>query len=146
VQQTDVQPTSDRQPDHIAVDETVIQLNDQWHWLYAAIDPETNEFLHVRLFQTRTTERTMLFFREFREKVPVTQATIFVDDATHLKSALDRLGLRFQVCRHGNRNAVEHVFRQVKQRTPSFSNTFSHVELPTAESWLETFAVWWNQC
>ena len=146
VQKTDVQPSSDAEPDHIAVDETVIQLNDERHWLYAAVDPATNEFLHVRLFQTRTTERTMLFLRELREKVPVTQATILIDDATHLKSALGRLGLRFQVRRHGNRNAVERVFREVKRRTSSFSNTFSHVELPTAESWLETFAVWWNQC
>ena len=146
VQKTDVQPSSDTTPDHIAVDETVIQLNDQRHWLYAAVNPETNEFLHVRLFQTRTTERTLLFLRELNKKVPVTQATILIDDAHHLKAALDRLGLRFQVRRHGNRNAVERVFREVKRRTSSFSNTFSHVKLPTAESWLETFAVWWNQC
>ena len=32
------------------VDETVIQVNDEHRWLYAAVDPETNEFLHVRLF------------------------------------------------------------------------------------------------
>jgi transposase-like protein len=64
VQKTEVQPDSDAEPDHIAVDETVIQLNDQRHWLYAALDPERNEFLHVRLYQTRTTERTMLFLRE----------------------------------------------------------------------------------
>jgi transposase-like protein len=48
VQKTDVQPTSDTALDHIAVNETVIQVNDERHWLYAAVDPETNEFLHVR--------------------------------------------------------------------------------------------------
>jgi putative transposase len=146
VQKTDVQPSSDREPDHIAVEETVIQRNDERHWLYAAVDPETNQFLHVRLFQTRTTERTMLFLRELKEQVPVTQATILIDAGTHLIRALERLNLRFQVRRHGNRNADERVFREVKRRTSSFSNTFSHVKLPTAESWLETFAVWWNQC
>lgn len=31
VQKTDVQPSSDREPDHIAVDETVIQLHDERH-------------------------------------------------------------------------------------------------------------------
>jgi transposase-like protein len=51
----------------------------------------------------------MLFLRELREKVPGTTATILVDNAHHLKSALDRLGLRFQVHRHENRNAVVRV-------------------------------------
>jgi putative transposase len=146
VQQTDVQPDSDAEPDHIAVDETVIQLNDDRHWLYAAVDPDTDEFLYVRLFQTRTTERTMLFLRELRENVPVTQATFLIDAATHLIRALERLSLRCQVRRPGNPNAVEGVFREVKRRPSSVSNTFSHVELPTVESWLETVAVWWNQC
>jgi transposase-like protein len=76
VQKTDVQPFIDREPDHIAVDETMIQLNDERHWLYAADDPETNEFLDVRLFQTRTTDQTILFLRELKEEVPVTQATL----------------------------------------------------------------------
>ena len=144
VQKTDVQPTSDAAPDHIVVDETVIQVNDERRWLYAAVDPETNKFLHVRLFPTRTTQLTVLFFRELQQHAPVTQATILVDDAHHLKAALSRLGLRFQMRRHGNRNAVERVFREVKRRTSSFSNTFSHAQPTTVERWLQAFAVWWN--
>jgi transposase-like protein len=146
VQKADLQPASDADPNHIALDETVIQLNDERHWLYAAVDPETNQFLHVRLFQTRTTQLTVLFLRELREKQQLKHVTILVDNARHLTAALDRLGLRFQVLRHGNRNAVERVFREVKRRTSSFSNTFSNATLPTAESWLQAFAVWWNQC
>jgi transposase-like protein len=42
-------------PDHVAVDETVIQLNDEQYWLYAAFDPETNEWLHIKLEPTTTT-------------------------------------------------------------------------------------------
>ena len=61
VQKADVQPTDDAAPDHIAVDETVIQLNDERRWLYVAVDPETNKFLHVRLFPTRTTQLTVCF-------------------------------------------------------------------------------------
>lgn len=110
VQKTDVQPSSDREPDRIAVDETVVQLNDERHWLCATVDPETNEFLHLRLFQMRTTERTMSFLRELKEKVLVTQATILVEAGHHLIRALKRLSLRFQVCHHENRNAVERVF------------------------------------
>jgi transposase-like protein len=55
VRKTDLQPDSDVAPNQIAVDETVIRVNDQRHWLFAAVDPDTNQFLHVRLFQTRTT-------------------------------------------------------------------------------------------
>lgn len=124
----------------------MIHLDDERHWLYGAVDPETDEFPHVRLLQTWTTERTMLFLCELETKVPVNHATILVEDATHLKAALDRLVFRFPLCRHGKRNAVERVFREVKRRISTFSNTFDHVRLPTAESWLETFAVWWNQC
>jgi putative transposase len=146
VRKADLQPDSDVEPNQIAVDETVIRVNGQRHWLYAAVDPDTNQFLHVRLFQTRTTQLTMLFLRELREKQHVSDVTFLVDDAHHLKNALDRLGLRFRVCRHGNRNAIERVFREVKRRTSSFSNTFSNAQLPTVDSWLKAFAVWWNRC
>ena len=142
VQKADLKPTSDEAPNQIAVDETVIRINDERYWLYAAVDPETNKFLHARLFQTRTTQLTLLFLHELRDKQQVEQATFLVDRAHHLKAALDRLGLRFHIRRHGNRNAVERVFREVKRRTSSFSNTFSNVEPPTAESWLQAFAVW----
>lgn len=88
----------------------------------------------------------MLFLRQLREKQQVDNVIFLVDDATHLKAALDRVELRFRVCRYRNRNSVERVFRGVKRRTSSFSNTFSNATLPTAESWLQAFAVWWNQC
>ena len=97
------------------------QVNDERRSLYAAVSPETNEFPHARLFSTRTTQLTVLFLRELRQIVPVTQATILVDDARRLKAALSRLGLQFQMRRHGNRNAVERVFREIKRRTSSSS-------------------------
>ena len=53
VRKADLQPDCDVSPNQIAVDETVIRVNGQRHWLYAAVDPETNQFLHIRLFQTR---------------------------------------------------------------------------------------------
>jgi len=144
VQKADLQPTSDTVPNQIAVDETVIRVNGEQYWLYAAVNPATNEFLHVRLFQTLTTQLTLLFLRELREKQQVEQATFLVDGAHHLQTALTRLGLRFQYIRHGNRNSVERVFREVKRRTSSFSNAFRNAELETAESWLQAFAVWHN--
>jgi transposase-like protein len=38
---------------------------------------------------------TVLFLRELREQQPIEQTTFLVDGATHLASALYRLGLDF---------------------------------------------------
>jgi transposase-like protein len=59
--ETDLQPTDRKALDHVAVDETVIQLNNQRFWLYAAVGPDTNDFLHVRRFPTRTIALTKQF-------------------------------------------------------------------------------------
>jgi len=144
VQKADLQPEPGRSPNQIALDETVIRINNQQFWLYAAADPETNELLHIRLFSTTTTALTEIFLRELRQKHDVETAEFLVDGAKHLQTALQRAGLRFQMRRHGNRNAVERIFRELKRRTSSFSNCFSHVEPETAESWLQTFARWHN--
>ena len=144
VQKADLQPASDASPDHIALDETVIRINGQQYWLYAAVDPKTNQFLHIRLFTTTTTALTQKFLRELRAKHDVSETVFLVDHAHHLAAALNRAGLRFQTLRHGNRNAVERVFREIKRRTSSFSNSFSHVDPETAETWLQSFGVWWN--
>jgi len=146
IQKADLQPTGTRSSNYVALDETVIQLGTERYWLYAAVDPKTNEFLHVRLFTTTNSGLTHVFLRELREKHAIDDATFLIDDADHLQAALSRFGLRFQVRRHRNRNSIERVFHKVKRRTSSFSNIFSNVESATAKSWLEAFAVWWNQC
>jgi transposase-like protein len=145
VQKADLQPTGGATPNHVAVDETVIQLNDERYWLYAAVDPDTNRLLHVRLFPTRTQALTEMFLSELREKHLVDDAVFLVDGAPWLQAACHRLGLRFQHVTHGNRNTIERVFREIKRRTNQFSNTFSHVEPNTAENWLQAFAFAWNQ-
>ena len=144
VQKADLQPTSGKAPNQVAVDETVIRINDQQYWLYAAADPATNDLLHLRLFSTTTTALTEIFLRELRQNHDVEDAVFLVDGATHLQAALHRAGLRFQMERNGNRNAVERIFREIKRRTSSFSNCFSHVEPETAETWLQSFARWHN--
>jgi putative transposase len=61
VQKADLQPLSGKAPNQVAVDETVIRINDQPFWLYAAADPQTNELLYLRLFSTTTTALTDSF-------------------------------------------------------------------------------------
>lgn len=117
VQKADLQPTAGADSDHVAVDETVIRLNDERYWLYAAVDPATNRLLHIRLFPTRTQALTEMFLSELREKQHVDDALFLVDGAPWLQAACHRLGLRFQHEIHGDLNSVERVFREVEFQT-----------------------------
>ena len=115
VQKADLQPVCGKAPNQIAVEETVIRINDQQFWLYAAANPQTNEILHLRLFSTTTTALTEILLKELRQKHDVETAVFLVDGAKPLQAALQRAGLRFQIELHGNRNAVEHVLKEVKR-------------------------------
>jgi hypothetical protein len=64
VQKADLQPTDGADPNHVAIDETVIQLNDERYWLYAAVDPDTNRLLHVRLYPTKP-RSSRCFYRNY---------------------------------------------------------------------------------
>ena len=145
VHKADLQPESGRSPDHVAVDETVIQLNDEQDWLYAAVDPDTNELLHTKLEPTRTNVIAHAFFTELREKHDIDNAVFLIDGATPLKEACHRHGLDFRYEKRGNPNSVERVFREVKRRTVTFSNCFSNAQADTADDWLSSFAFAWNQ-
>jgi transposase-like protein len=47
--------------------------------------------------------------------------------------------------KHGNRNAVERVFRETKRRTVCFSNCFSNASAETADDWIGSLSFAWNQ-
>ena len=145
VHKADLQPESGRSPNHVAVDETVIRLNDEQYWLYAAVDPETNDLLHTQLEPTRNNAIADQFFADLREKHDVDDAIILVDGAAPLQRACRRHDLDFRYERHGNRNSIERVFREVKRRTICFSNCFSNADAETANEWLRSFAFAWNQ-
>lgn len=136
VHKADLAPKYGASPTKVALDETVIWIDGQQYWLYAAVDPAANRFLHVRLYSTRTTALTELFLAEFMEKHDVEDALFLVDSAAWLKAALHRRGLEIRYERHGDRNSIERVYRGVKRRTSSFSNSFSHFDPATANSWL----------
>ncbi len=145
VHKADLQPEDGRSPDHIAVDETVIRLNDEQYWLYAAVDPKTNELLHTMLEPTTNTVLAQSLLTELAEKHDVEEAVILVDGSHSLQHACRRHGFDFRYERHGNRNSVERIFREVKRRTSSFSNCFSNAKAETANEWLRSFAFAWNQ-
>jgi len=145
VHKADLQPKAGQSPNHVAVDETVIRLDDEQYWLYAAVDPETNDLLHTRLEPTTNNALADQFFAELRDKHDLDDATVLVDGSASLQRACRKHDLDFRYERHGNRNSVERVFREIKRRTTSFSNCFSNANVETADEWLRSFAFAWNQ-
>ncbi|TKX62241.1 IS6 family transposase [Halorubrum sp. ASP1] len=145
VHKADLQPESGRSPNHVAVDETVIRLDDEQYWLYAAVDPETNDLLHTQLEPTTNNALADRFFADLRDKHDIDDATVLVDGSASLQRACRKHDLNFRYERHGNRNSVERVFRGIKRRTICFSNCFSNAEAETADKWLRSFAFAWNQ-
>jgi len=111
----------------------MIRLHGQQFWLYGAVDPYTNEILHVSLYPTTTKQTTRWFLTDLHQRYRLNDVEFLVDDADYLGPVLAEDGYRFRVIRHGNRNAIERVFWEIERRTSSFANSFSNVALETAQ-------------
>ena len=70
VHKADLQPISTVTADQLAVDEKMVRLHGQDHWLYGAVDPKTNEILHISLFPTTTKQTTRWFLDELHRRYP----------------------------------------------------------------------------
>jgi len=90
VHKADLQPESGRSPNHVAVDETVIRLDDEQYWLYAAVDPETNDLLHAQLEPTTNNALADRFFADLRNRHEIGDATILVDGSASFQRACRR--------------------------------------------------------
>lgn len=71
---TDLQPGSGRSSNHVAVDETVIQSDDERYWLYATVDLDSNDLHHTTLEQTRTNVIVDQSFAKSSQKCDVDNA------------------------------------------------------------------------
>jgi putative transposase len=125
------------------VDGTVIRSNAERHWLYAAVDPQTDELLHTGPFQTRATQLTVLSLTELREDQRIEEATVLIDGALHLEAVLRRLGLRSQPTLHGNSKSSNIFLRE------KISNIFVSIDVQkrgAGGGWILAFAVRWSRC
>jgi transposase-like protein len=122
----------------------MIRLYGQEFWLYGAVDPQTNETLHVSLFPTATKQTTRLFLDELHRHYQLNDVLFLVDDVDYFSPVLAEDGYRFQILEHANRNAIERILRKIERRTLWFANSFTHFEPETAEDWLRAFAVYHN--
>ena len=96
VHKSNLQPAVDEEPNHVTLDETVVQLDKHRYWLYTAVGPEANKILHKRLYSTTTTALTERFLQERTEKHDLNDAVYLVDGAKHLQTAPRRFGLRIR--------------------------------------------------
>jgi transposase-like protein len=121
VQKSDLVPEAGRDPDKIALDETVVKINGERFWLYAAVEPETSVILYVELYPARNLATTKMFLRELAEKHDVDEAEFLVDGAPWLQAGLFELGMHFRHETFGERNPVESIFQEIKDGLNSFT-------------------------
>lgn len=91
--------------------------------MFAAVDPKSNDLPRTKLEPTTTNVLYILFLSELREKQDINGSEFLVDDSTSLQTGCERNGLDLRYEKPGNRNGAERLFREVKRRTHSFSNS-----------------------
>lgn len=74
-------PASGYPPDDVAVNETVMQLNNKRYWLYAAVGPDSNESFHTKPEPTRTNALADIFFAQRRQKHSLDDAVFPVNNS-----------------------------------------------------------------
>ena len=72
--------------DQVAVDEKMIRVSGTEHWLYGAVDPDTNEIIHFSLFPSTTNQTTRWFLAELHRRCQLGDPEFLVDGASYLGS------------------------------------------------------------
>ncbi len=132
-----------KQRNFIAVDETVIKINGEKKYLWAAIDVESREVLAVWI----TVTRNWWIARDFLLvvlKSCINKPIFLVDGGKWYKSAFNSLGLDYLHVTFGPRNSVERWFRTVKERTRRFWNNFRSNDWRRGHRFALLFAFWHN--
>jgi len=70
----------------------MICLYGQMFWLYGAVDPHTNEILHLSLSLPATKQTTRWFLTELHRRYQLNDVEFLVDDADYLSPVLSEDG------------------------------------------------------
>jgi len=96
VHKANLQAISTVAADQLSVAEKIIRLHDDEYWLYGAVDPRTNEILHVNLFSTTTKQTTRWFLDELHSRYQLEDVLFLVADANYLGPVFAEDGSRFR--------------------------------------------------
>lgn len=106
----------------------------KWCESIDAVEPQTNVFLHVGLYPTRTKMATKLFLTERNEKHNLVDAEFVVDGDPGLQAGLLELAVQYRHEFHGDRNPAECTFQEIKRRTNQLYNNSPNADPSTIES------------
>jgi len=127
----------------VAVDETVLKVNGQICYLWAAIDVDTNEILALYASRGRGIPSAIEFLRKVLDSCEG-KPVIVVDRGPWYRWALDRLGITYFHETFGNRNRIESWFRELKDRTKRFYNNINAKTLKSLEELVTAIAIMHN--
>ena len=127
----------------VAVDETVLKVNGQACYLWAAIDVDTSEVLAVYASRGRGIPSAIKFLRKVLDSC-VGKPVIVVDRGPWYRWALERLGITYFHETFGNRNRIERWFRELKNRTKRFYNNINSKKLKSIEELVTAIAIMHN--
>ncbi len=128
-------------PTRVAVDETAVQIDGEWHWVYAAIDVTTKLLLDIELFSRRGTDPAAAFLQGLTEKHDLSEAVFLVDGYGYL-TALSRVGVSGRLD-YSLRNHVERWFQTLKVRTDRFHTSWVGSR-SAVRRWLQQFKRYYN--
>jgi transposase-like protein len=123
----------------VAVDETVLKVNGQTCYLWAAIDVDTNEVLALYASRERGIPSAIEFLRKVLDSCEG-KPVIVVDRGPWYRWALERLGMTYFHETFGNRNRIERLFREMKERTKRFYNNVNAKTLKCVEELVTAIA------
>jgi transposase-like protein len=124
----------------VAVDETILKVNGQVCYLWAAVDVDTNEILAVYASRGRGIPNAINFLRKVLDSCEG-KPVIIVDRGPWYRWVLDRLGITYFHETFGNRNRIERWFREMKGRTKKFYNNINTKTLKCLEELITAIAV-----
>ena len=130
----------------VAVDETKVKLENQWVYIWNAIDVDNREVIAVHVSTTRTSLDALYFLRRVLECCE-NEPLILVDGGPWYRWALQRLGLRYDHQTFGERNAIEQWYSLFKARVKRFWKRFPyHSSLGSIRTWTMAWCAIYNLC
>jgi putative transposase len=123
----------------IAIDETKINVQGKWMYVWAAIDIDTWEVLCTWVSQGRSGLEAISFLRKVKSLCR-NRPMFYVDKAGWYKWALNRLGLPWEHSTFGPRNPIEQWFGILKQRIKRFYKRWPHnVDIDRVNEWIQSY-------
>lgn len=130
----------------VAVDETKVHVAGREMYVWAAVDVQTFEVVHIKVSPGRSDLDALLFLQTVLERCRG-RPTIIVDRGKWYNWTLDDLELPCEVRREsfGERSLVESWFGRFKFRTMLFYHHFpNNSTYHSADRWAKTFAAMHN--